>query len=309
MSPPSSVVGGCLAAASVLLMCGLLLNLRRVHHHRAVVGRFAAGDQPRRPRAGRVTEVLGPPPSWFVVRMTQAGWGSQAARWWPRWIAGLSVVPASAAVMAGFELAVAVLGLGAAAPLVVLRARRGRDRLELETALPALVEDVAGGVRAGLALPVALGAAAGHDHGPWNDDLEAMAAALSRGGVVGVELRRWGESQRCDGLGLTVAAMALAAEGGGTQAKALDGVAKTLRARAAIREEVVALSSQARASAMVMAVTPLAFAALAALTDPRTADFLLHDAAGVACLVGGCLLDLAAGAWMLRITNGGAAVS
>ncbi len=308
MSAPVPVVIGSLAAGAVLLMCGLLLDVRRLHQHRAVVGRFAAGDQLRRPHSSQVTEVLGPPPGWFMMRMSQAGWGANAARWWPRWLAGLIVVPASAAVLGGFELSVAVLGLGVAAPMVVLRARRGRDRLEFETALPALVEDVAGGLRAGLALPVALGTAAGHDHGPWQDDLEAMAAALSRGGVVGVELRRWGASKRCGGLGLSVAAMALAAEGGGTQAKALDGVATTLRARAAVREEVVALSSQARASAMVMAVTPLAFAALAALTDPRTADFLLHDVAGVGCLVSGCLLDLAAGAWMLRITNGGEAV-
>lgn len=306
MSAPASVTGS-LAAGAVLLMCGLLLGVRRAHQHRAVAGRLAAGQQAGGPRAPRSTEAMGQPPVWFLVRMTQAGWGTKASLWWPRWLAALIVVPASAAALAGLQLAVAVLGLGAAAPLVVLRARRGHDRLTFETALPALVEDVAGGLRAGLALPVALTTAAGHDHGPWHDDLQTMSAALSRGGLVGVELRRWGASQRCDGLGLSVAAMALAADGGGSQARALDGVATTLRARAAVREEVVALSSQARASAMVMAVTPLAFAALAALADPRTADFLLHDVAGIGCLVGGCLLDLAAGAWMLRITNGGAA--
>ena len=64
------------------------------------------------------------------------------------------------------------------------------------------------------------------------------------------------------------AALALAAEAGGSVASVLDGVTDTLRDRVALDREVAALSSQARASAAVLVVAPVAFAVLAAARRP-----------------------------------------
>ena len=70
-----------------------------------------------------------------------------------------------------------------------------------------------------------------------------------------------------------------------------------------MQAEVAAMASQARASALVITIAPLAFAALAAATDDRTAAFLLRSPLGVACLAAGLALDVVAAVWMRRLTR------
>jgi tight adherence protein B len=102
---------------------------------------------------------------------------------------------------------------------------------------------------------------------------------------------------------LAVAALAMAADAGGASAAAVDGVAATLRANVTTAAEVRALASQARYSAMVIALAPLAFAVLAAGTDSDSLDFMLRTPLGVACLTAGLGLDAVGAWWMHRITS------
>jgi tight adherence protein B len=76
-------------------------------------------------------------------------------------------------------------------------------------------------------------------------------------------------------------------------------VADTVRARAAVEREVRALASSARASSGVLVATPLAFAVAVAILDGRVRAFL-GTPAGLACLLGGAVLDLLGGWWMRR---------
>jgi len=103
------------------------------------------------------------------------------------------------------------------------------------------------------------------------------------------------------GVRLAVAALCLGVDTGGAQARAVDGVAATMRERLAVEAEVKALSSQARMSALVIGVAPLGFGAFAAATDPRTSDFLLHTPVGLALVCVGLLLDGAGWLWMQRL--------
>ena len=102
---------------------------------------------------------------------------------------------------------------------------------------------------------------------------------------------------------LGVAALCLGAETGGAQARAVDGVAATVRERLAVAAELRALSSQARISALVIGLAPIGFGAFAAATDPRTAQFMLHTPAGLALLVGGLILDALGWLWMQRLAR------
>jgi tight adherence protein B len=76
-----------------------------------------------------------------------------------------------------------------------------------------------------------------------------------------------------------------------------------LRDRNGLRREVRALSSQARASAVVIGVAPIAFAVVAGSLDRRTIDFLLHSPAGIACLVFGVVLDGLGALWMHKLAE------
>ena len=82
----------------------------------------------------------------------------------------------------------------------------------------------------------------------------------------------WAERRPLPSVRLGVAALALAAETGGASARAVDGVAETIRGRLAVGAEVRALSAQARLSALVIVLAPLAFSALAVASDGGTAD-------------------------------------
>jgi tight adherence protein B len=105
---------------------------------------------------------------------------------------------------------------------------------------------------------------------------------------------------------LAVTALALGGKAGGEVARALDRVAATLRERRELRAEVRALATQARASAGVLIVAPLAFAALVSTIEPAVAGFLLASPLGLACLAVGLALDGLGALWMAHIVDAAA---
>lgn len=245
-------------------------------------------------------------PLWLARRLADGGVKGSPWRWGEAWCAF-----AACGLILGWVgggTAAAALGLTAAAggPWLFLGSRRGRGPAAAEAALPPVLEATARGMRAGASLPVALAAAAQGAAPAVAADLEAVTAGAAEAGLVAA-LDEWADRRPLPGFRLSAAALALAAEVGGGGARALDGVALTLRQRQAAAGEVRALATQARLSAVVLTVAPLAFAALAAAGDPRTASVLLRSPLGQGCLAIGLGLDAVGAAWMARITRAGAA--
>jgi tight adherence protein B len=188
------------------------------------------------------------------------------------------------------------------------RGARSRQAAADERELPHLLERVARHLRSGASLPQAF-AAATPPRPPSGASAHGLAevwrTVAERSATMGMvaALDEWSEHSRDPArpsIGLAVAALAVAASTGGSPARAVDGVASTLRSRLAVAEEVRALSSQARASATVIALAPVGFGALAAATDDRTAAFL-GTPAGVALTLTGLALDAAGAWWMARL--------
>src|SRR5207248_2850893 len=73
--------------------------------------------------------------------------------------------------------------------------------------------------------------------GALGAELQAVATAAERGTPLVDALERWGERRPRGGVRLAVAALCLGAETGGAQARAVDGVAATLRERVAVAGE------------------------------------------------------------------------
>ena len=128
-----------------------------------------------------------------------------------------------------------------------------------------------------------------------------MARQTERGTPLVVALDAFAVRRPSAGVRLAVAALCLGAETGGAHARAVDGVAATLRERLAVAAEVRALSSQTRASMVVIALAPLAFCAFASTSDHRTSAFLFRTPFGLACLVAGVALDAVGALWMRRL--------
>ncbi len=203
----------------------------------------------------------------------------------------------------------AVLALVVAMALVVLarwltRGSARRRGTAIDRDLPAVLEAVARHLRAGGSLAQAIVAAGPAAQGALTETWTHLRADLEMVGVVSA-LDRWANGS--GGAGptrpserLAATALALAAETGGSPARAVDGVAATLRARRALGEEIRALSSQARASAAVIALAPLVFGVLAGATDDRTSTFF-RTTGGLILLAMGVGLDVLGAWWMARL--------
>jgi tight adherence protein B len=221
--------------------------------------------------------------------------------WWG-WV-GASVVAALAALkMGGPGLAALVLVTAVLLPGGAWLVWRTRGDGQLEAALPDTLEAVARSLRSGASLRLAIGEAAARG-GALADDLVRVAAEVDLGADVGTTLERWGGARPLPGIRLTVAALCLGAEAGGPQARAVDGVAATLRQRLSVAAEARALGAQARVSALVIALSPVVFCTVASSADRGTARFLLHTGTGQLMLASGIALDLVGALWMTVLTK------
>lgn len=262
-------------------------------------GLGAPGGAGASPPAGRLRRV----PAWMGPALAQIGRRLDADRVWRLWLVVLASAAAAGGLIGGLGAGLVAVLATVAAPLVAWRLLRQRSDDRLEAALPGVVDAVARSLRSGASLRLALAETAAATTGPLAEELAAVAQAADRGASVVDALEGWGERQPTAGVRLVVSALCLGAETGGALARAVDGVAATLRQRLAARSEARALATQARASAAVLAAAPLAFTALAAMADSSTATFLFRTPTGLLCLAGGLTLDAAGALWMARLTR------
>ena len=126
-------------------------------------------------------------------------------------------------------------------------------------------------------------------------------AALATGAAIDAALERIPLDQ--PDIALAAHVLRLCATQGGTVSESLDRAAATLRDREAVGNERVAQSAQARLSARVLTILPIAFGGWTLLTTPTVQHFFLTPI-GVACLLLG--LGLNAGGWLLmrRVSRG-----
>ncbi len=178
--------------------------------------------------------------------------------------------------------------------------RRRRDQ-KIEMQLPGFLEAIARGLRTGLQLGPATIDAAANTPAPLNAEVAPLAEDLKRGLRNADVFERWAR-QRCDdGVQLAAAAMAFAASAGGAKARAIDGVATTLRDRTALKMETRSLTSQARASALLIGLLPVGFMAISASAGESTSNFLFTTRLGLSVLAIGLGLDVIGALWMRRI--------
>jgi len=195
----------------------------------------------------------------------------------------------------------AFLGAVVAGPLGLVVAR-GRAQRAFLAALPAFVEFVAAQLRSGHTVPSAL-SAAGDRAGPLGGDARRMQQRVALGASLPEALGRWAAERRAEPAAAVAGAFAVAAETGGAAAGALDGLARSLRDALGAQAEAAALSAQARLSAIVVGVAPIAYLVFAATTDPHAASTLVSTPSGRVCLVLGLTLDALGALWMRRITR------
>ena len=289
--------------AGLVLVVALMAKLAVAGGRGSLVSRRLKDPGSTQGRGASLLAALPEPPTRLARGLASAGLGIDARRIWALWSATVTLVIGTALLAGGPGLALVAALTTVVAPAIALRAASGRGDRLLEDSLPDALEAMARSLRSGASLHQAVGEAAAATQGTLGADLGSVAHEASHGRALTAALDQWAVHRPLPGVRLATSALGLGAETGGAQARALDGVAATLRSRRAVGREVRALSSQARMSGVVITLAPLGFSALAAATDERTASFLLATPLGLFCLASGLALDGAAALWMQRLSR------
>jgi tight adherence protein B len=218
-------------------------------------------------------------------------------------VTGAAGTAGAVLILGPVAMVVAVFGL-AVTPLLARRRRRARALVARRGQLPPALERLAAALRSGSSLPVALGEAGRATPQPLGPELGALALGAGRGQPMAAVLDGWTLRHDDPSTRLAATALVLATVVGVTPARAVDGVAATLRERLELGAERRALASQARTSAVVLSAAPLVFAVLLGMSDGAAGRFLLHSPAGWACIAGGLGLDALGAWWMSRLMQG-----
>lgn len=202
-------------------------------------------------------------------------------------------------------LVLAVAGLPAARLGRHLRRRQvaTREALRRRRQIPDALERLAAALRTGSSLVQALEDAGRTTEPPFGAEVAELARTLQAGVPLPVVLDRWTASYSDRSTRLAATALTLATRVGAVPAQAIDGVAATLRERAALAAERHAQATQARTSAVVLSLAPLGFMALLISTNDAAAHFLFATPLGWACLLLGTGLDILGALWMSRLTR------
>ena len=290
-----------LLCALLVLTLGGVTRLAVASGQRGGVVRRLDGAGPAPGAEGVLRRLGGRPPRWLAPALVAGGVDVEPAVAWALWWIGGGLLFLVVLVGGGPLPAALVLVTAAVVPVLTLRSRRGHGPARVEAALPGALEAMARALRSGGSMRQAVEEAAAATSGPLSDELRLVSAQAARGAPLVTALQALGERQPLPGVRLAVAALCLGVETGGAQARAVDGVAATLRDRLAVAAEVRALSAQARLSAIVIGLAPLGFGAFAAATDPRTAAFVFHTVPGLLLLAVGLTLDAVGWLWMRRL--------
>ncbi|MGI9603556.1 MAG: type II secretion system F family protein [Acidimicrobiales bacterium] len=270
------------------------------------MGALLAGAGALAPRRGRIP--VGADDAWIRVerrvhqRLVAADLPVAVDRplvWW----FGAVPVAAGIGVVAGSWPVAAVVSIlvGVVPPMVVL-ARGDRSDAMLTRQLPALVDAVARQFRVGRSLPQAFDELRNEVGPPLDGDLHEIVGRVARGRPIPGELVRWTRSRRSVDLQVVATALAIGHSAGGQRAGVLEAVGRSLRDQQSVAAELEALTAQARASALVVALAPPGFAVLLSVTG-ASASWSEPTPVLVAVVAAGVILDLVGWWWMRRLTR------
>ena len=213
----------------------------------------------------------------------------------------VALVGGVAAVVLAAGVGVALLlGAAAATAWVTVRRRQraARDERERARAVEACTA-LARELRAGRTQAEALAVAAALSEGGSRAALRTAEAAVRLGGDVPALLLQPRATAVPDVLRGLAACWQVCGHAGSGLSAAVDRLADGLRARRAQERAVEAALAGARATAVLLALLPVAGLGLGAALGARPLHVLLHTPLGVACLALGLALE-AVGTWWTR---------
>jgi len=181
---------------------------------------------------------------------------------------------------------------------LVISMRTSKRRAAFSEQLSDVLQILASGLRAGSSLPQAMRVVAAEGDEPTKTEFVRVSNELRVGRPINDTLDAVAVRMKSQDFTWIAQAVAINREVGGNLADVLDGVAATMRERAALRRTVKALSAEGRMSGWILMLLPVGVFLVVYMTNPTYFTPMFHTTMGWILLGVAGLLMLVGGLWM-----------
>lgn len=161
-----------------------------------------------------------------------------------------------------------------------------RRRKQFARQLPDAMMLIAGAIRAGASMTLAIRQMSSELPAPGGQEFDLMLRELRLGVTLDEALLNLEKRMGCDDLRLFGAAVRIANESGGNLAETLERLADTTRKKMALEDKIQALTSQGRMQGWVMILLPVGVGCALFAIEPDSMAPLIHTWQGwLVCLI------------------------
>lgn len=177
-------------------------------------------------------------------------------------------------------------GLGVLATPKLTYAYLQKKRLrDFEEALPDSISQIAGSMRSGATLPIAIEAMVKETKGPISQEFSLVLRETRVGIGIDEAFENLGNRVPCQDLALVVSAARIARDVGGNLAEIFDRLASTLREKATMEGKIRALTSQGKLQGWVVGMLPIGMMLVLMQMEPVAMQPLFNSVFGWGTLV------------------------
>lgn len=230
------------------------------------------------------------------TRIEQAGLSITVAQFWMISAGVAAAIAAALAIAAPSMIWMAAVGAfvgGLGLPRWCLGFLRAGRLKKFELEFPSAMEVIVRGVKSGLPLNECLKVIAREAPEPLSGEFTRLTDNLAMGVQLDACLQKMFERIPLPEVNFFGIVLVIQQKAGGNLSEALQNLASVLRARKMMKEKIKALSSEAVASAGIIAALPFAVMILVYVTSPAYMNLLFTDPTGhMGLLVGGVMMTL-----------------
>lgn len=235
------------------------------------------------PTIDRLVKVVLPRPELLRQRLHQAGLDATVINYLVVCGATTLIVAAVVTLVAGLSPLLGVLigiVVGIGVPHFVVGSMIGRRRGRFVALFPEAIDLMVRGLKSGLPITESIKTVSTEIADPVGGEFKRVVEQLALGKPL--EEAMWLAAQRLDSpeFRFFVVSLSVQRETGGNLAETLENLADILRKRRQMKLKVRALSSEARASALILGAMPFIMFALIYVVNPRYMSTLFSDPRG-----------------------------
>jgi tight adherence protein B len=207
-------------------------------------------------------------------------------------LAGFAAFLTLQSILGGIAPAAGAALLGFVVPMVWLRGKRATRLKQFEAELPDTLDLLAGSLRAGFSTPDAIEIIARENTGVGAEEFSEVVQELNLGADLDAALARLIERMPSEDARLLISAIAVQRRTGGNLVDVIKQLARTLRERRRLRDEIRVLTTQPRISGYVVGAIPPVMVVAMYFLNRKGFDILITEPTGRMALLGSGLLVL-----------------